>query len=70
MEKIVFCLIGVEYTSMNTPGNVHVLGVFYDVNLALKARDKKYKNISFVDIIESKVDTINEDAEERSLNIN
>ena len=69
MNKIVYCLIGIEYTSPNNPGNIHLLGVFTDVNLALEARDKKYKNISFVDIIESMIDKINDNIEERSLNI-
>jgi hypothetical protein len=69
MENKVYCLIGVEYNMGNIPGNIHILGVFTDVNKALEARDKKYKSISFVDIVESNIDQINNEIEDRCLNV-
>lgn len=69
MDNIVYCLVGVEFNMANVPGNIHILGVFTDINLALKAREKKYSNISFIDIVESKLNQINELVEERCLNV-
>lgn len=69
MNNIVYCLVGVEFNMTNVPGNIHILGVFDDINMALKAREKKYNNISFVDIVESKLNQINEIVEERCLNV-
>ena len=69
MNNIVFCLVGVEFNMANVPGNIHILGVFTDINLALKAREKKYVNISFVDIVESQLNKINESIEDRCLNV-
>jgi len=69
MDKIVYCLLGVEYNMSNTPGNIHVLGVFTNIDLALKAREKSYQNITLVDIVETTIDKINNNIEDRCLNV-
>jgi len=69
MNINVYCLIGVEFNMAQVPGNIHILGVFTDEYTALKAREKKFAHISFVDIVETTLDKINENVEERCLNV-
>ena len=69
MNTIVYCLIGVEFNLEHIPGNIHILGVFTDLEEALKARGKKYSEVSFVDIVETTLNKINENVEERCLNV-
>lgn len=69
MSKIVYCLVGVEFNMSNIPGNIHILGVFTNVDLALKARERTYLNISLVDIVETTLDKINDNIDERCLNV-
>ena len=55
----IYCVIGVEYTMENVPGKIHLIGTFTDVNQALKVREKKFPNVTFIDIVESTLDKVN-----------
>lgn len=69
MDTIVYCLVGVEFNMTNVPGNIHILGVFTSQEAALKAREKKYAEVTFVDIVETTLNKINENIVDRCLNV-
>ena len=54
----VYCVIGVEYTMETIPGRIHLLGVFSTLEKAKNTVSKS--DSSFVDIIESELDKLND----------
>ena len=59
-----YCVVGIEYSIMNVPIKMSIIGTFTDVDKALEFR-KKQKKYTVVDIVETVVDNIieNEDVE-------
>ncbi len=66
---MIYCVVGVEYNSMNMPISVCILKSFTNVDDAVKYRDKQNKYTT-IDIIETEVDKDNDINVENELNFN
>jgi len=58
----IYCVVGIEYSIMNVPIKMSILGTFTNIDKALEFR-RTQKKYTIVDIVETVIDNIIENEE-------